>query len=182
MEMVFSKALSPYYAWFFPEPKGFFNIGLMVDHRGEKVNIHALFDDILERHFSSRLRKATLVQKRRGAPIRYRDTVGPIVNGRVLLAGEAAGFVNSATGEGIPYALDSGQYAAAVIRDAVEGSHINICKLEQYQNRLACRYTPRLMAALLFRSFARTTLFEMAADFGTRPFMRSLSTWLLSNL
>jgi len=49
---------------------------------------------------------------------------GPIQNTvtkRTLLVGDAAGFVSPATGEGIYYAIESGQIAADVVHDILEG-------------------------------------------------------------
>jgi menaquinone-9 beta-reductase len=48
----------------------------------------------------------------RGYPIRVDFLKSPTYGPRTLLVGEAAGLVNPLTGEGIDYALESGQIAA----------------------------------------------------------------------
>ncbi len=45
------------------------------------------------------------------------------VRGRALLVGDAAGFVDAFTGEGIPEAIQSGIIAASAIKNAVEGQN-----------------------------------------------------------
>lgn len=57
-----------------------------------------------------------------------------ICGGRVLLAGDAAGFVDR-LGGGIPYALESGRIAARVISEAVESGDFS--RLREYE--LLCR-------------------------------------------
>jgi geranylgeranyl reductase family protein len=81
-----------------------------------------------------------------------RRTLG---SGRVLLAGDAAGFMDSFTGEGIAYAVRSGQIATAVISRALSqggnpglpGDYETICD-EEFGSNL--RYS-LLLARLMHR-------------------------------
>jgi flavin-dependent dehydrogenase len=52
---------------------------------------------------------------------------------RVVLCGDAAGFINPITGEGIYYAMVSGQIAATVIADGLEGNDLSKQFLSRYQ-------------------------------------------------
>lgn len=52
---------------------------------------------------------------------------------RVLLCGDAAGFINPITGEGIYYAMASGQIAAAVIADGLKKQDLSKQFLSSYQ-------------------------------------------------
>ena len=52
---------------------------------------------------------------------------------RVLLCGDAAGFINPITGEGIYYAMSSGQIAAKVIADASHAQDFSKRFLARYQ-------------------------------------------------
>lgn len=54
---------------------------------------------------------------------------------RLLLVGDAAGFINPLSGEGIYYAMASGQIAADVIANALEKKQITQDFLAQYQTR-----------------------------------------------
>ncbi|NTU71961.1 MAG: hypothetical protein HGB10_09125 [Coriobacteriia bacterium] len=52
--------------------------------------------------------------------VRHRDDVVPGI-GRVLLAGEAAGFMSPSSGEGISYALNTGRLAGTAVADSAPG-------------------------------------------------------------
>jgi geranylgeranyl reductase family protein len=54
---------------------------------------------------------------------------------RLLLVGDAAGFINPLSGEGIYYAMVSGQIAAEVIAEALEKKQTSQEFLSQYQTR-----------------------------------------------
>jgi digeranylgeranylglycerophospholipid reductase len=54
---------------------------------------------------------------------------------RLLLVGDAAGFINPLSGEGIYYAMASGQIAAEVIAEALEKKQTTQAFLSQYQTR-----------------------------------------------
>jgi flavin-dependent dehydrogenase len=54
---------------------------------------------------------------------------------RVLVCGDAAGFINPITGEGIYYAMTSGLLAAGVAAKAVSANNFSASFLEQYQHR-----------------------------------------------
>ncbi|MCC4768126.1 geranylgeranyl reductase family protein [Methanosarcina sp. DH1] len=59
-----------------------------------------------------------------------------ILNSRLLLSGDAAGFVDAFTGEGISYAIRSGQLAAETVADLVMYSQ-KLSSLKAYES--ACR-------------------------------------------
>lgn len=52
---------------------------------------------------------------------------------RVVVCGDAAGFINPITGEGIYYAMTSGVLAAGVVADAVAAGDFSASFLEKYQ-------------------------------------------------
>jgi geranylgeranyl reductase family protein len=53
---------------------------------------------------------------------------------RILLVGDAAGFVDPIFGEGISYAINSGRIAADVLADAQERGDFSRWKLKEYDN------------------------------------------------
>jgi geranylgeranyl reductase family protein len=53
---------------------------------------------------------------------------------RVLLCGDAAGFINSITGEGIYYAMASGEIAANVASDSIDSNDMSSEFLSKYQD------------------------------------------------
>jgi len=76
----------------------------------------------------------------RGYPLRTDFGTAPTSHGRVLLAGEAAGLVNPLTGEGIDYALESGQLAGEHLAGALAGAGCTPAAAARYDALLAERF------------------------------------------
>ena len=57
----------------------------------------------------------------RGHSIPYGGIRRPVTSGRILLAGDAAGFTDAFQGEGIVHAIHSGTLAAQAVDDAIRG-------------------------------------------------------------
>jgi geranylgeranyl reductase family protein len=125
------------YAWIFPK-KNHINIGIgefesAVDHSKPRKNLKEIYsnyiailkkNNILPKNFESeQIKGATL-------------PVFPLEKTyaeRVLLCGDAAGFINPITGEGIYYAMTSGEIAAHVILKALEVGDTSDTFLSRYQ-------------------------------------------------
>jgi geranylgeranyl reductase family protein len=72
-----------------------------------------------------------------------------MVKGRILLSGDAAGFVDAFTGEGLAYAIRSGQLAAEIIAEnLVNGT--NLKKLLDYEKRCYSEFGEHLKYSLIF--------------------------------
>jgi flavin-dependent dehydrogenase len=98
----------PGYGWLFPVGNGVANVGVgFLPGRKRRV-ARTAFDEFVRRA-PIRGRQVGPV---RGYPIRVDFLRSPTYAERTLLVGEAAGLVNPLTGEGIDYALESGQIAA----------------------------------------------------------------------
>lgn len=67
-----------------------------------------------------------------------------LVKGRVLLSGDAAGFVDALTGEGLPYAIRSGQIAAETVVLTKNGN----VKLKEYKKRCYAEFGEHLKYSL----------------------------------
>jgi flavin-dependent dehydrogenase len=113
------------YAYVFPK-RDHVNVGIgyVMDHFRAHVNARP-YD--LQRQFVDRLRQRGVVT---GKSVRANFTPfiipvgGPLPlpgRGRVLLAGDAGGFVNGFTAEGIYYAMVSGEHAARALLEANGG-------------------------------------------------------------
>ena len=118
-------AIDSGYGWIFPH-KGYYSVGIW----GQASQLNGLRSKMA--HFL----------KRNGFQGNYRlhghkSPLGGsnrrIARSRVLLAGDSAGFVDALTGEGIYYALRSGQIAANVIskQDSVDVSRAYIAMCEK---------------------------------------------------
>jgi len=124
----------------------------------------------LHRHLADYLRTLGLAPRsgeRHGFVIPVRPRRGPFVWGRVLLTGDAAGFTDPVTGEGISFAVASGAMAADVIaRCGLDERRIR----GAYHDALSTAILPELrvgrgLAHLLYdHARLRTLLFRRAGQ------------------
>jgi geranylgeranyl reductase family protein len=104
-EIIFFEKLNGY-AWIFPKGK-FLDVGIGGD------SPLSLQKELLEKLLRERGLK---LYDRAGWGLPFEvDTIEPVIGSGAMLAGDAAGFVNPATGEGIRYAMQSGLEAAEVV-------------------------------------------------------------------
>jgi menaquinone-9 beta-reductase len=116
-DLYFTAESFPGYYWLFPTGAGGANVGVgMVletlpptsDHLRDLL-LRLVRDDAA---LNRRLEGATLEGKVLGWPLTTYDARLPVVSHRVMLVGDAAGFINPLNGEGIQYALVSARWAA----------------------------------------------------------------------
>ncbi|NBC13665.1 MAG: geranylgeranyl reductase family protein [Gammaproteobacteria bacterium] len=110
----------PGYAWLFPTGPHSANVGCW--YAGpEPISAPALLRELLTEHPTLAALTAAAGGSNRiaGYPIRCDFLTAPKVASGVLAVGEAAGLVNPFTGEGIDYALESAELAAAAARSAL---------------------------------------------------------------
>ncbi|AKB31268.1 Geranylgeranyl diphosphate reductase [Methanosarcina siciliae C2J] len=72
-----------------------------------------------------------------------------VAGSRVLLSGDAAGFVDSFSGEGLAYAISSGQFAAEVIAGICQCDG-KIKDLKKYENLCQAEFGTHLKYSLMF--------------------------------
>jgi len=97
------------YGWVFPKASHL-SVGVMSMHRGAR-ELH----ELLARYLTFLGIDGGRTRRRHGSVIPVRSRSGPFIRGRVLVAGDAAGFVDPVTAEGISLALRSGQLAAQAL-------------------------------------------------------------------
>ncbi len=115
----YEKAILPGYAWIFPTGERSANVGVgLICQDNSAKNIKNLFEIFIRQNKFARemLAHAVMVEgSLKGAHLST-GTMGVKRSfGNVLLVGDAAGFVDALTGEGIYYALKSGEHAAFAI-------------------------------------------------------------------
>lgn len=89
--------------------------------------------------------KLVLEEKRQGFRIPlFAGSKSQLTQGRSLLVGDAAALVDPFLGEGIYYAIRSGQIAADAVHSAIESDHP---VLTDYQNRVSQEFYPDFEAA-----------------------------------
>jgi geranylgeranyl reductase family protein len=125
------------YGWIFPH-RGYYSVGI----GGISSRLHhprrAMLQFLRKNGFSER-------QELHGHQIPQGGNKRRSALGRVLLAGDAAGFVDAFTGEGIYYALASGMIAAKVIGEASAQQAAQV-----YERRCEKEFGAELRYALFF--------------------------------
>jgi menaquinone-9 beta-reductase len=172
MQLRFDHVPLPGYGWIFPLPDGSANVGAGVfpvhwGRRTPKDSARRIFDAFTQSSAVQRqLHDARLSSPIRGYPIRTDFGRSPTVIGRRLLVGEAAGLVNPLTGEGIDYALESGQIAAEFVSSRLRHGDLSARQFASYD-------------ALLRRRFMRLfTLSNLIRDLCVNPLMlERMITW-----
>ena len=141
IEVYFSDDILPGYFWIFPTSPTTANIGggtfqnIVED---KKINIKALLNDFVENHpiASVKLKNAELVGQLKGGkiPLAYGDFSWSRVTDNVILIGDAGGFVNPITAEGISYALQTGILAAEITSKYIFDNDENIEALKKFDD------------------------------------------------
>jgi flavin-dependent dehydrogenase len=117
-----TRDLLPGYGWLFPLPDGRANVGVgirmdLARARGMKVD--ELYQRFLESPWMRReLDGARPVGPARGHLLPLGSFAQRLHYDRALLLGDSAGFINPVTGEGIEFAMESGEIAAATVAEA----------------------------------------------------------------
>jgi len=124
IEIHCDRPILPGYGWVFPtgEDSANVGVGLAWRHLKEK-DIRNLFQTFVERNpfVKERLREARMVENSlQGGPIPLGSFFRRRSRKNVLLVGDAAGFTDVLTGEGIYFALRSGECAAETIHSALK--------------------------------------------------------------
>lgn len=157
------------YSWVFPK-KGRISVGVG-GWLSSMTNIRDVF-----RHFL-REKGLHVEQGPRGHGIPLGGMARPTVNERIILAGDAAGYADPFTGEGIRYAIASGRLAAATASTLISGgASLSRQNLGAYErncyNEFGAELRTALFVARMFQHFPKA-LFGMY--FSCRePFEKSL--------
>lgn len=129
------------YGWVFPK-QDHLSIGVM--HAGPgRADLNRAMEDYLESLGLAR----TAPPERHGHRIPIHPGKGPFAKGRVILTGDAAGFADPVTGEGISYALLTGQLAANAIAEAFLNPEQAV---DLYSKSVEQEILPELAAARVF--------------------------------
>lgn len=156
------------YGWVFPGPRGP-KVGICGLRRGER-DFGAIFVEYLSALGVEKPESVPL----RGHPLPYGNALARPFGGRLLLAGDAGGFVEPLFGEGIFYALATGVHAATALCRALErGADPG----REYEGLLARTVRPEIV----WSNRLRWLLFAATQHLGPRPlrcFVQSAPTAL----
>ncbi len=137
LEILYVESIAPGYGWVFPvdERTANFGVGALVsDLRKKGMTLLGCLKRLAsDAQCRSVMGAATERCEGRGLPL------GPIlastVDDGVIFVGDAAGFVNPITGEGIHYALVSGHLAALTAGEALSKEDCSADSLRKYESR-----------------------------------------------
>ncbi|MBI3361305.1 MAG: geranylgeranyl reductase family protein [Chloroflexi bacterium] len=136
----------PGYGWIFPISPTAANVGTGVIPVGlagrlRRIPPRRIFDSFIQTPLLQRiLGSAQRVGPVKGYPIRIDFHQARTFADRVLLVGEAAGLANPLTGEGIDYALESGQIAAEHVSAMLASGDLSPARLAGYDRQLRQRF------------------------------------------
>ena len=148
LEIYPEKAISPGSGWVFPVTRdGVANVGVGVMlyhmHR-DNINLHKFFETLIHDtpHVAPKLKNAKPISPLRGALLRVGLGGSKVECPGLILVGDAASMINPVSGEGITYALETGEMAAEHIlgtRMEGRGFHIDPAQ-DSFREKLVDRY------------------------------------------
>lgn len=165
IEIHFVQSIQPGYFWIFPLDGGLVNVGLGMLHR--ELKKHGI--NLREAHlaatrtdfFRDRFAGAELVGSIAGWNLPLGSKRRQVHGDGFVLLGDAAGLVNSFSGEGIGNAMGSGKIAAQVLAEVCRGTDYSASALQHYADRLWAELGPALK---LSRSLQRLARFHPLLD------------------
>lgn len=172
--LFFDGVQRPGYGWVFPTGPGAANIGCGVFFNSPTPQTTHLRHLIQSHpHLKRILQNARQVGPIKGHPLRTDFSRFLSGEGRILVAGEAVGLVHPITGEGIDYALESGQFAAEAILDSWQHGLSPRAVQRKYRTALGRNFSFVFALALfLQRAFFRDGLVDKALSrIQRRPYL-----------
>lgn len=143
LDVYISGGCFPGYCWLFPTGNGEANVGLGIPI--ETLPPHEETPAVMLRRFlrddpalAARLRNASLRGRIVGWPLVTYNHRLPIVADRLMLIGDAAGFINPLNGEGIQYALLSARWAAETVVSRLTDGDFSARALAPFAARVEC--------------------------------------------
>jgi len=143
MEIRFDGVPLPGYGWIFPTSPTSANVG--AGYMKKSPNLPATARGVLDKFLSHAPIQEKIANGQRlgpvkSYPLRMDFATARTFSDRIILVGEAAGLVNPFTGEGIDYAMESGQIAAQVLNDQLANSDFSRSELRAYDKKLRARF------------------------------------------
>jgi geranylgeranyl reductase family protein len=148
LEVYPEKAISPGSGWVFPVSRdGVANVGVgaMLYHiNRDGINLHRFFETLIHdtEHVAPKMRNAKPIGPLRGALLRVGLGGSKVECPGMLLVGDAASVTNPVSGEGITYALETGEMAADhILASRMDGRGLHHDPEEySFRERLVDRY------------------------------------------
>jgi geranylgeranyl reductase family protein len=181
----------PGYAWIFPTSEAGANIGVgdftgKEGQAGRPSPRQALDNFMVSPVVAKRMAGAKLQgNSLKGYPLRFDFPTARLAFPGLMLIGEAAGLVNPLTGEGIDYALESAEAAAAGLLEALRQDRTDEQAAETHTRALRARFQRTFLTIVRVRDFyLRAWLLNRATSVANRhdDFCRTLVNVCLGNV
>jgi geranylgeranyl reductase family protein len=185
MDLWDGDAILPGYGWLFPLPDGVVNVGagLLNTFKGFKdLSAQRVFDAFVGMLGAFGIDDASAEGRTLSGPLPMGFSRTQTAVPGMLLVGDAAGIVNPFNGEGIAYAMESGELAAELIREALVKDRPGLAQM--YPTLLRERYGRYYTLGNVFvKAIGEPRVMRLLTDYGlrVRPLMRFLVR-LMGNL
>jgi geranylgeranyl reductase family protein len=185
-----SRSTLPGYGWIFGMGDGTSNVGLGIlntEHSYGRLDYKALLRRWLDKLPAEwQYTPEFQVGPVRGAALPMGFNRKPVYDRGLLLIGDAAGMVNPFNGEGIAYAMESGEIAADVIASALARDNVAAREmtLARYPGLLADRFGGYYtLGGLFVKLIGNPKVMSLATHHGLpRPLLMKFVLKLLANL
>jgi geranylgeranyl reductase family protein len=156
IELSFLKEFHPGYAWFLPVGKRLANvgIGMRVDHyKNNRMSLSKALAIYLQRpEISARVASYKVEGLKSWQLPMFSNNQRRLFDG-VILVGDAGGFVNPLTGDGIYQAMVTARYAAEACIDAIRKSNLTAGGLSLYEKLLRRNTLGEMRRATIMQRF-----------------------------
>ena len=174
VEMIFDRAIAPYYGWLFPEGDNRVNIGICYADPALARNARQLFEDFIDKHYAARLARARQVGSLKGHPISYSTSLSRLTSPGRIVVGEAGRMTHPATAEGIYQGMRSGMLAAQALCAILNRGVAPARALRGYERACRKAFAASFRAARLWRGFVTSGGLDVVAGTLDRPLSRRL--------
>jgi geranylgeranyl reductase family protein len=151
VEFIFDKSILPGYFWIFPLGPRSANVGcgtfqhLIVER---EINLRHLLEEFIAQHPAGRkLQSARLRGSLKGGRIPLGMDLASRVRNGILFCGDAAGFTDPITAEGISFAVESGMLAGETALEALAAGNFGASFLRRYDDRWRACFGERFSKA-----------------------------------
>jgi menaquinone-9 beta-reductase len=185
MDLWDGEAILPGYGWVFPLADGRVNVGagLLNTFKGFRaLSAQRVFDAFVGMLGAYGIDGSSAEGRTLSGPLPMGFSRTPAAVPGMLVVGDAAGMVNPFNGEGIAYAMESGELAAELVHDALVRDRPGLAHL--YPSVLRQRYGHYYTLGNLFvKAIGEPRVMRLLTDYGLpiRPLMRFLVR-LMGNL
>lgn len=168
----------PYgYGWIFPAVDGISNVGVYLRadaYHTTGRQLGDLLSEFLVRK-RARLRNAQMVGRPRTWPLPIAPRPGPVTGPGLILAGDAGGFIDPLSGEGIWQALRTGMLAGEIAAQAVAQGELTTALRRSFEDSCLAeigrpsrkkRWVQRAMTELVSRRLYRWSLVRAGLSWG----------------